>query len=233
MRKALATIAVALTAAATFTPLAAAQQQPTLQLPATVKAHGGLSVETGPCETFSTVTSPGLKEPITLSPIPGEPNKLRGFGEAVRKTGTYTAIVQCGNKTLTAQFTVELKIGWWFGPLEVEPGGKIYANGDMTSGCRAVSPLTSPGFAAPLELASAGMWGGYRGETTVTTIPGTYEVVWQCNDGPERDVKTFRVLGDPPVPPTTTTQPPPGKPQPKPPIVKPKGAPQTGGGGTA
>ncbi|MEU0881221.1 hypothetical protein ABZ345_21645 [Lentzea sp. NPDC005914] len=229
MRRTLATAAVALTAAAVFTPLAAAQQEPTLKLPAKVSNGGVVTVMTGPCKTFSTVTSPGLKGPITLEPMPGDPDRLHGSGPAVAESGTYTASLQCDSKTLTTTFDVgALPIAWSLGPAEIEPGGTIYLQTNIyNGGCFPKSPLTSPGFAAPMKVVGGNM-GRITGDTTVITTPGTYEVVLQCSDRPESDVKTFRILGDPP---TSTTPPPPGKP--KPPIVKPKGAPDTGGGGTA
>lgn len=230
-RKALAT-AVALSAAVVFAPLAVAQQdEPTLRMLTPARNGAVVTASTGPCETFSTVTSPGFKEPIELVAVGGDPNNLHGTGWATTKAGTYTATVQCGAKTLTAQFVVlPLEINWALYPAEVEPGGTITAGGDMNSGCRPESPLTSPGFAAPLTFTRGGNFGRFSGDTTVITTPGTYEVVWQCQDRAERSVKTFRILGTPP-----TTTPPAGNPAPKPrpkPVVKPKGAPDTGGGGT-
>ncbi|RAS68970.1 hypothetical protein C8D87_1021048 [Lentzea atacamensis] len=224
-------IAVALSAAVVFAPLAVAQQQePTLQVTATVKNRGLVRAETGPCATYSTVTSPGFKEPITLS---GDANRLSGNGWATIEAGSYTATVQCDGKTLTAQFTVlPLEIHWQLHPAEVEPGGTITAEQNMSTGCYATGPLTSPGFAAPLKFTRGGNFGRLSGDTTVITTPGTYEVVFQCAERPERSVKTFRILGTPPTS-APTTPPPAGNPAPKPkpkPIVKPKGAPETGGG---
>ncbi|MEU0881222.1 hypothetical protein ABZ345_21650 [Lentzea sp. NPDC005914] len=229
-RRVLATTALALSVAVTFSPLATAQQQqPKLEMPATVISGESIRATTGPCETFSAVTSPGFREPIMLSPLGDGSNRLEGFGSATTKAGTYTATVQCDSKTLTAQFTVDaLDFNWGLDPAEVEPGGTISIFGSIYSGggCYGTSQLTSPGFAVPPTLQGGNM-GHVSGYTTVVTTPGTYEAIWRCSNRPEGSVRTFRVLGTPP----TTTPPASGKP--KPPIVKPKGAPDTGGGGTA
>ena len=220
-------LVLAAVAAGLVVPVSAAAQQPKLEMSASASPGTVVTVSTGPCETFSAVTSPGFQEPITLSPMPGDPGKLHGAGQVVTELGTYTATVQCDAKTLTATFSVRLhEVVWSLSPAEVEPGGTIYAEGRIydSGGCAPKEPLTSPGFAAPLEF-HGGNLGRISGSTKVITTPGTYEVAWQCANRPERSVKTFRILGTPP----TTTPSPPGKP----PIVKPKGAPQTGGGGTA
>jgi hypothetical protein len=199
--------------------------------PATVSNGMLIWAKTGPCKTFSTVTSSGLREPITLFEEGGEPNTLKGYAAATTEPGTYTATVQCGGRTLATRFTVlPLEIKWYLVPAEVEPGGKISAGGDVYTGCFSPGPLESPGFAAPLRFTRGGNMGRFAGDTTVITTPGVYEVAFQCFNRPERSVKTFRILG---TPPTTTTPPQPGTPKPKPPIVKPRGAPNTGGGGTA
>jgi hypothetical protein len=229
------TTALALSVGVAFAPLATAQQQePKLEVtPSPVNAERFIEVSTGPCETFSTVTSPGFREPIALGV--GPENRLSGMGVATAKPGSYTATVQCDGKTLTAPFTVlPFEILWHLYRTEVEPGGTIIALHGPNTGCRPLNeprspmrPLYSRGFAAPLTFGPSGHLGQFYGQTTVITTPGVYEVVAQCQDRPERSVKTFRILGTPP----TTTPPSPGKP--KPPITKPKGAPDTGGGGTA
>ncbi|MDX8051930.1 hypothetical protein SK571_21265 [Lentzea sp. BCCO 10_0798] len=227
MRKALTT-AIALSATVAFTPLATAQQQePTLKMEGTVANGRTITALAGPCKTYSGVTSPGLDGPIVLSPSSEDPAKGYGVGRVTAKEGTYTASVQCDGKTLTTQFTVlPLVINWYLHPQEVEPGGTITAGGDMHTGCRASGPLESAGFAEPLRFTRGGNFGRFSGETKAITTPGTYEVVFQCAERPERGVKKFRILGTPP----TTTTPPKLKPKP---VVKPKGAPETGGGSTA
>ncbi|SDJ77489.1 hypothetical protein SAMN04488074_103192 [Lentzea albidocapillata subsp. violacea] len=231
MRTALTT-AIALSATVAFTPLATAQQEgPALVMEPTVVSGRTISALVGPCKAYSEVTSPGLNAPIVLSPSSSDPTKGYGFGR-VNRAGTYTASVQCDGMTLTAQFTVlRPVINWYLYPTEVEPGGTITAGGDVHTGCQGWGPLESPGFAEPLRFTRGGNFGRFSGDTKVITTPGTYEVVFQCTDRPERSVKTFRILG---TPPTTTTPPNPQAPKPKPkPVVKPKGAPETGGGGTA
>ncbi|MGW6447161.1 hypothetical protein [Lentzea sp. NPDC055074] len=237
-RRALATTAAALMATTTFAPLATAQQkEPSFVMEGTVANGRHITATVGPCETYSDVTSPGLQEPIALSPNAADPAMKGGLGWVTSKEGTYTATVLCDGKTLTARFTVlPLVINWYLLPAEVEPGGTITAGGDMHTGCSASGPLTSPGFTEPLRFTRGGNFGRFSGDTTAVSTPGTYEVVFQCANRPENSVKTFRVLGTPPTTPSTTpstTRPAtPPKPGPKP-VVKPKGAPQTGGGGTA
>ncbi|MCX2950648.1 hypothetical protein [Lentzea sp. NEAU-D7] len=231
MRTAMTT-AIALSATVAFTPPATAQQEPALKMEETVANGRTITALAGPCKTYSEVTSPGLDGPIVLSPSSEDPTKGYGVGRVTTEAGTYTASVQCDGRTLSARFTVlPLVIQWYLYPEEVEPGGTITAGGDMHTGCRASGPLESPGFAEPLRFTRGGNFGRFSGDTKAITTPGTYEVVFQCADRPERSVKTFRILG---TPPTTTTPPSTTSPKPKPkPVVKPKGAPETGGGGTA
>lgn len=237
MRRAL-TAAIALSASVAFAPLATAQQEePALVMDGTVANGKNINALAGPCKTYSEVTSPGLAAPIALNPS-SDPAKAYGSGQVTIKEGTYTASVQCDGKTLTAKFTVlPLVINWYLYPAEVEPGGTITAGGDMNTGCHAPGPLESAGFAEPLRFTRGGNFGRFSGDTKAATTPGTYEVVFQCSNRPERSVKTFRILGTPPTtttPPATTTPPNPQAPKPKPkPVVKPKGAPETGAGGTA
>ncbi|GGM84396.1 hypothetical protein GCM10011609_20630 [Lentzea pudingi] len=81
---------------------------------------------------------------------------------------------------------------------------------------------TSPGFTAPAELALVRPGYSLRGATTAVARPGTYRAEIPCGmTGPVVDTFTIAPQPGNPVP------------KPKPPIVKPKGAPDTGGGGTA
>ncbi|MET9228933.1 hypothetical protein [Lentzea sp. NPDC003310] len=142
---------------------------------------------------------------------------------ALLTTAAFTPLATARQPEPPQSTVLPLVINWYLLPAEVEPGGTLTAGGDMNTGCTPAGPLTSPGFAEPLRFTRGGNFGRFSGDTRAITTPGTYEVVFQCANRPERSVKTFRILGTPP----TTTPPP--KPGPKP-VVKPKGAPQTGGG---
>ncbi|MFE5501508.1 hypothetical protein ACFQ73_03020 [Amycolatopsis japonica] len=132
-------------------------------------------------------------------------------------------------------------VSWFLAPTEVEPGGQIYAETKAAmGGCGPATPVTSPGFAAPLQWTIGGNWGKAAGYGKVGKTPGKYVATFTCSDGTKTS-RTFTVIGTPPTtkPPTTTKPPKPtkttsAKPKPKPQVaVKPVGAPQTGGGAFA
>lgn len=135
----------------------------------------------------------------------------------------------------------EQEVGWLFTP-EVQPGGEVHAdNKAAAGGCVPKTSITSPGLVAPMDWRAEGMWGGHRATGTAVKKPGKYTATFTCNDG-RKGSATFTVLGTPdPEPPTTTPTPTSTKPKPTPTkkpakpqvAVKPVGAPQTGGGGTA
>ncbi|MCR6488481.1 hypothetical protein M8542_37200 [Amycolatopsis sp. OK19-0408] len=132
----------------------------------------------------------------------------------------------------------------WGMSTEVAPGGQIYAQvlSGVGNGCTPAGPVTSKGFAAPLNWTEGGNWGKHAGYTTAIGTPGKYTASFPCTDGREA-TQAFTILGTPPPktstkPPTTTAKP---KPKPtatskpakaaKPQVaVKPAGAPQTGDG---
>ena len=93
------------------------------------------------------------------------------------------------------------------------------------SGCGDAS--NSPGFVSRIELKQQpdGTWSG---KAKAIDTPGTYQVAMLCFG-----THTFQQLTIVPKaqaqPPAFTAE----KPKPRAPITKPKGAPQTGGGGTA
>lgn len=121
---------------------------------------------------------------------------------------------------------------------EYAPGGaiKVALDGALLN-CG--MQVTSAGFAAPIALRPVPT--ATIGEGTAAETPGTYEARIFCKWGSLVDSFTITAPVTTTTPPAvTTTTPPPvatTKPaptqQPKPPVKKPKGAPQTGGGGTA
>ncbi|WP_235783504.1 hypothetical protein [Amycolatopsis orientalis] len=132
-------------------------------------------------------------------------------------------------------------VSWFLSPTEVEPGGQIYAETKAAmGGCGPATPVTSPGFAAPLQWTIGGNWGKAAGYGKVGKTPGKYTATFTCSDGTKTS-RAFTIIGTPPTTkPPTSTKPPTTKPQkpakptaakPKPQVaVKPVGAPQTGGG---
>lgn len=129
---------------------------------------------------------------------------------------------------------------WFLHPTEVEPGGQIYAETKAAmGGCGPATPVTSPGFAAPLQWTIGGNWGKAAGYGKAGKTPGKYTATFTCSDGTKTS-RAFTIIGTPPTtkpptsskPPTTTKPPKSTTAKPKTPqvAVKPAGAPQTGGG---
>ncbi|MFG1644157.1 hypothetical protein ACGFMK_28055 [Amycolatopsis sp. NPDC049252] len=136
------------------------------------------------------------------------------------------------------------EVTWGMTP-EVQPGGQIYAQvlSGVGNGCTPTGPVTSKGFAAPLQWTEGGNWGKHAGYTTAIKTPGKYTASFPCTDG-RKATQGFTILGTPPST-TSTTRPKPTTTKPKPPstttskpakpakpqvAVKPAGAPQTGDG---
>lgn len=107
--------------------------------------------------------------------------------------------------------------------VEYAPGEAISIHVAGEKECASFEAI-STGFAGKAKLTQAPVDGGYRvtGETTAVTTPGTYDATFRCN-GQDQIHDHFTIKA--------ATPPAPGKP--KPPITKPKGAADTGGGGTA
>lgn len=228
----------ALVLLATLTTTAAAQNDAEFQLSPTEVAPGGrISISAFPfvCANHggpTPVTSPGFVAPIEWDDT-GEPAAagppLTGVGTAIDTPGTYTATHVCrdGQKKAERTFTIVAPPAlraFSLHPLEVEPGGEINGRMSVINDCPNERTITSPGFVAPLELQTeGGNFPELAGKTTVVSTPGTYQAMMTCRDGPF--TVSFTVLGTPP-------RDPPGN-EPKQPVKKPKGAPETGGGGTS
>lgn len=130
----------------------------------------------------------------------------------------------------------EKEVAWYLGPSPVDPGGRMFADEHVDmGGCYPATPVTSPGLVEPLRWTMGGNHGRYSGYGTAIKKPGTYVATFTCNDG-RKASQTFVIKGTPesPTPTPTTTKPKPPAPKPKPQVVvKPKGAPATGGGYSA
>jgi hypothetical protein len=145
-------------------------------------------------------------------------------------------VMVAGAATLTVAVPANAAEVVWGLTQEVEPGGTVHAETPAASGgCNPSSPVTSKGFAAPLEWTEGGNFGKHRGQTTAIETPGKYTATFTCSDG-RKGTETFTILGTPP--PSSTAKPPATRsstPKPtksvKPQVaVKPAGAPQTGDG---
>jgi hypothetical protein len=244
MKRSATTTSAAIVLALALAPMASAQDEPGLEVyPASVEPGAilGTGIKGG-CDQDSDVTSPGFTAPVGLVAVGGDRNNLWGNGTAVSTPGTYTATAKCDARTLTTRFTVlpHTAPSWWLNPVEVQPGGEISAGSDRLGSCPGgpVGPATSPGFAAPLQFTEGGNFGRFSGRTTVITEPGRYTATLKCAGTPIAGELEFTVLGTPSTPTKTTptktttktTSPAPAK---HTQVVVPRGAPATGGGGTA
>ncbi|SDW40546.1 hypothetical protein SAMN05421504_101498 [Amycolatopsis xylanica] len=142
-----------------------------------------------------------------------------------------------GVAVLPAQATED--VSWYIGPSPVDPGGQLYAKTQAANGgCTPSTPVTSAGLVEPLRWTIGGNFGTYAGYGTAVKKPGKYVATFTCTNG-KKTSRTFVVKGTPEPTPTktptpTTTKPKPPAPKPKPQVVvKPKGAPATGGGYSA
>jgi hypothetical protein len=151
------------------------------------------------------VTSPGFAAPIALG----------AHGKAVDKVGRYTATLKCKDRVLTTSFEVIKSARLDVQPKQVQPGGKV----DVKVWCApasSVTHVTSPGFVKDVTIGylEGSPEGGF-GDGKAVAKPGTYTATVDCAGG--KVTTTFTVVK-------------PGVPQPGQVTVKPKGAPQTGGG---
>lgn len=125
----------------------------------------------------------------------------------------------------------------WVSPAKVAPGQAL----EFTASCYGTrTKVTSPGLAAPVELASRPVTGNeppYAGTGRAGSKPGHFVASFYCDGGSLPAASgtakvEFDVVGTQPTKPTTTTTTTTATKKPKAPQVKvtPKGAPQTGGG---
>lgn len=164
----------------------------------------------------------GFDAPVTLVTSADEPGTWSGTGQVVRQLGTFTATVRCdADHKFHRPDARSAALGAL--PAGGPPGGEIYTQTDMFTCKGGVESLSSPGFARLLES-----WGGNYGRINsrwqAVTVPGTYVATLRCRS-PEVGTMSFTVLGMLPE-----RSPRPRLTAPRAPIVKPRGAPQTGGG---
>ncbi|MEU7482139.1 hypothetical protein AB0A63_39650 [Lentzea sp. NPDC042327] len=162
------------------------------------------------------VTSKGFAAPIELEK--NQPNLLAGRGTAVDQNGEYEATATCGGKPVTVKFRV-VETFYFFPDDVVEAGGTIDVHRQVTAMC--TGPVTSAGFVEPIDIVYKTEGSLRNGRGKVVDTPGTYEASMQCSGQTATRKFTVKAKAGQPAA------------KPKTPIVKPKGAPQTGGGGTA
>lgn len=146
-------------------------------------------------------------------------------GDLMRKKAMIGAVMLgAAQLAVVVPATAETReVSWFLQPTEVEPGGQIYAETKAAmGGCGPATPVTSPGFAAPLQWTIGGNWGKSAGYGKAGRTPGKYTATFTCSDGTKTS-RAFTIIGTPPKPTTT-------KPKAPQVAVKPAGAPQTGGG---
>lgn len=228
--KPIAALAGVAAAALTLTPMAAAQNTSTWELDgASVPAGGTVVVftdRTARCD--GEVTSPGLRAPIKFK---YEAQSVWvGYGLAVDTPGTYDASATCGGRTTTHKLTIKPRqagddlLQWGFDKAEAEAGGTITVRMNRTTTCVEATAVTSPGFVAPIEFNRFDDADTVSGQGKVIDTPGTYQATMNCGGQPV--TRTFTIKAKAPSAPKPEQKP-------KPQVVKPKGAPQTGGGATA
>jgi hypothetical protein len=168
----------------------------------------------------------GVSSEFKLDP----PTTMRATAQATWAPGYYTIEMTCDGEKVSRPFRVVHtdELTFFLDKEIVEAGGDVTVMKGPNSTCG--DAANSPAFVERVELKQEpdGVW---RGKARAIDTPGTYQVAMLCN----HDTHTFRDLMIIPKTPTRP-QPPaaaPEKPKAKAPIVKPKGAPQTGGGGTA
>jgi hypothetical protein len=171
------------------------------------------------------ITSPGFAGRVDLAAL---------SGTFVTASGTYTATLKCRHTTEagTHSFTIVKpkapRTDPFLDKAEYAPGETIRIA--LEDGRKCGFEASSEGFTAPAPLTISGGTTEHPrlvGEAKAVNAPGSYQATIRCINEPV--VNQFTVKAQP------TTPPLPGNPapKPKPPIVKPKGAPETGGGGTA
>jgi hypothetical protein len=179
--------------------------------------HFEVQPEKGTCPGGTEhTTSPGFVKPLPAGDL---------HGIVIDVPGRYTATLKCkgSSKTGTAEFEVTDRRAtprFRIVPDALAPGQHFEVQiekGDCEKGGRVVSA----GFRAPLPAGDLHGIAVYQ--------PGTYYAQLFCADHAYAGSAKFEVLAAAPSPSATpsATQ------KPRTPVVKPKGAPQTGGGGTA
>lgn len=162
--------------------------------------------------------SEGFKNGVSTEFKRDENGVMHATAVAADKPGTYHVYLKCGG-VISETFTivgVTARDTFFLPFTEVEAGGDVSVAKTKQSDCGQIA--TSPGFTAPIELKYETP-NTFTGNGKAVDKPGTYQVEMIC--GGEAVHQELVVKAKAPAA------------KPKQPIVKPKGAPQTGGGATA
>ncbi|WP_394615520.1 hypothetical protein JNUCC0626_38150 [Lentzea sp. JNUCC 0626] len=229
----IAGLAATAAAALMFTPMASAQSFEGFTLDKTEYVPGdNVSISydvTAKCE--GKASSNGFINKFSSDFRVGGPNTYVAEASASWIPGDYTAELTCKGKTVSKAFKVLApRDKFTLDKTEVEAGGDISVMKTKQSDCGEVA--TSTGFAAPIQLQYDSQ--NLRiGNGKVVETAGTYQAEMTCG-GKQVQVQ-FVVTAKAPTnaPKAPVAEKVVQKPQAKAPIVKPKGAPQTGGGSTA
>lgn len=167
-------------------------------------------------------TSQGFKSGASTEFKRDENGVMNATAVAADRTGTYHVYMKCRGGMISETFKivgVAARDTFFLPFTEVEAGGEVSVHKTKQSDCGQVA--TSPGFTAPIELKYESV-NLLIGNGTAVDKPGTYQVEMICGGKPVHQQLVVKAKT-------------PGleKPKAKAPIVKPKGAPQTGGGATA
>ncbi|SFR09928.1 hypothetical protein SAMN04488564_103271 [Lentzea waywayandensis] len=220
----------AVAAALTFAPFANAQSSDGFQLDKTEYAPGDyitISYDVSArCE--GKAYSNGFINWYSSDFLVGGPKTYVAEANASFVPGSYTAELTCKGEKVTRAFTVAApRDKFTLDKTEVEAGGDISVMKTKQSDCGEVA--TSPGFTAPIKLEHESV--NLRiGNGKVVDQAGTYQAEMTCG-GKQVQVE-FVVTAKAPAQ-AVADKPKAAAKSAKSPIVKPKGAPQTGGGATA
>lgn len=173
--------------------------------------HFEVQIDQNDCPDGGMIYSDGFREKKLLGTV---------HGIAGDKPGNYFATLYCSTPgtmynsasyeivplTANDRFTLD--------KAEYAPGEQIKATAPASANC--IGNLSSTGFTAPIKLARESDQ-LFSGTGKAVEAPGAYVASMTCNN--MTVTQNFTVAAQ--------------KPKAKAPVVKPKGAPQTGGGGTA
>jgi len=180
-------------------------------VPSTLKPNQAFEIqfEKGDCADGGTVVSTGFRENIPEG-------SLHGF--AGENPGKYAATAYCKGHAYKSSTEFEIVAltnddTFYFAKSEYAPGEAITATYRVYAKC--VGDLNSTGFVAPIKFQQKADL--RYGTGRVVDTPGSYVASMTCDNITVKQPFTVKAQ----------------KPKAKAPVIKPKGAPETGGGGTA
>ncbi|MFD1148144.1 hypothetical protein [Saccharothrix hoggarensis] len=235
--------ATTLAASVLFAPVAASAQSAagwSYPNPAEAGSSGTVTVMCGGALPPVGIWSDAFASVGPLSPTGDNGGNVVYSGPVkfIDEPGTYPARVRCARQDYQDGGSITLKPAGSLEPVltlrptTLQPGGTITA-GVPNGACRyqdgSLGPIRSDGFVEPIHTVVDPTLESHVGSGQVVNRPGTYQARATCGKGEVSASFTVVAAADPAPKPDPQPKP---KPQPQVP-VKPVGAPQTGGGGTA